>query len=126
MKRLFEETRLGQMTLKNRFWRAATWLNMADDKGHMTPRLEKVYLNLAKGGVGTIITGYANILEEEQPNPGMLGIYDDKFVDELRVFTEKIKAHEVNIVMQIVYGGSFTPSNRKKGSSGDRQRYRIR
>jgi 2,4-dienoyl-CoA reductase-like NADH-dependent reductase (Old Yellow Enzyme family) len=108
MKTLFEETKLGSMTLKNRLWRAATWLNMADDSGRLTERLEKVYLDLAKGGVGTIITGYANILKEEQPNPGMLGIYDDSLVPEYKKFTAKIHAEGANIIMQIAYGGSFT------------------
>ncbi len=108
MKTLFEETRIGSMTLKNRLWRAATWLNMADDKGRLTDRLEKVYLDLAKGGVGTIITGYAFVIEEEQPNPGMLGIYDDSFIPGYKEFTQKIQAEGANIVMQIAYGGSFT------------------
>lgn len=108
MKTLFEETRIQSMTLKNRLWRAATWLNMADEKGHLTERLEKVYLDLARGGVGTIITGYAFVLEEEQPNPGMLGIYDDSFIPEYKKFTEKIRGEGANIIMQIAYGGSFT------------------
>lgn len=108
MKTLFEATSIGPMKLKNRLWRAATWLNMADFKGHLTERLEKVYLDLARGGVGAIITGYAFVLEEEQPNPSMLGIYDDSFIPEYRQFTRKIQAEGANIVMQIVYGGSFT------------------
>jgi 2,4-dienoyl-CoA reductase-like NADH-dependent reductase (Old Yellow Enzyme family) len=115
MKTLFESTTIGSMNLKNRLWRSATWMNMADGKGHLTDRLEKVYLDLAKGGVGTIITGYAFVLEAEQPNPGMLGIYDDSFIPEYRRFTEKIKAEGANIIMQIVYGGSstsFQPENR--------------
>lgn len=116
MKTLFEPTQIGPMTLKNRFWRSATWMNMADEKGHITDRLEQVYLDLARGGVGTIITGYTFVLEEEQPNPGMLGIYDDSFIPEYRTFTEKIKAEGANIIMQIVYGGSatdFKPENRE-------------
>ena len=108
MKTLFDATQIGSMPLKNRIWRSATWMNMADDKGHMTPRLEKAYMDLAKGGVGTIITGYAFVLPEEQPNPGMMGIYDDSFVPEYLDFTKKIHSHGANIVMQIVYGGSFT------------------
>ncbi len=108
MKKLFDETKIGSMTLKNRLWRAATWLNMADEKGHLTQRLEDVYLALAKGGVGTIITGYAFVVEEEQPNPGMLGIYNDSFIPEYKKFTEKIQEAGANIVMQIAYGGSFT------------------
>ncbi len=108
MKKLFETTSIGPMELRNRLWRAATWMNMADYKGHMTKRLEKVYLDLAQGGVGTIITGYAFVLEEEQPNPNMLGIYDDSFIPEYQEFTQKIQAEGAKIVMQIVYGGSFT------------------
>lgn len=96
------------MTLKNRLWRAATWLNMADDQGRVTPRLEETYIGLAKGGVGTIITGYANVIKEEQPNPRMLGIYDDSFIPMYKDFTAKIQAEGANIIMQIAYGGSFT------------------
>ena len=103
------------MTLKNRLWRAAAWEKKADDKGHMTEALEKVYLDLAKGGVGTIITGYAFVREEEQPNPNMMGIYDDSFIPEYQKLTQKVHERGANIVMQIVYGGSqtdFQPENR--------------
>ncbi len=111
MKTIFDPTECKSLVLKNRLWRAATWLNMADEKGHLTDRLEQMYLDLAKGGVGAIITGYANILEEEQPNPGMLGIYDDCFIPEYRVFTDKIKETGTCIIMQIAYGGSATNFN---------------
>ena len=111
MKKLFEKTKFGKLELKNRFWRSATWLNMADEKGHVTERLENEYIKLAAGGVGTIITGYAFILKEEQPNPGMLGIYEDSFIDEYQKFNEKIHKYGTKTVMQIVYGGSFTNFN---------------
>lgn len=114
-KQLFETTNLGSMKLKNRLWRAAAWENMADEKGHLTKELEKVYVNLTKGGVGTIITGYAYVCEEEQPNPKMMGIYDDSFILEYKELTDKVHEHGANIVLQIVYGGSqtdFNPENR--------------
>ena len=81
-KKIFEATRIGNLELKNRLWRSATWLNMADEKGHLSTELITCYEELAQGGVGTIITGYANIIEEEQPNAGMLGIYSDDFIEE--------------------------------------------
>lgn len=96
------------MTMKNRLWRAAAWEKKADDKGHMTQALEKIYLDLAEGGVGTIITGYAFVREEEQPNPNMMGIYDDSFIPEYQDLTKKVHERGANIVMQIVYGGSQT------------------
>lgn len=111
MSTLFDQTSLGPMTLKNRLWRSSTWENKADSKGHLTPELVKVYENLAKGGVGTIITGYAFICEEEQPNARMMGIYDDTFIEEYKNFTKHIHELGANIVMQIVYGGSQTDFN---------------
>lgn len=81
---------------------------MADEKGHLTDRLKQVYLDLARGGVATIITGYAFIIENEQPNPGMMGIYNDSFIKEYSELTEMVKKEGANIIMQIVYGGSAT------------------
>lgn len=112
--KLFEATKLGSMNLKNRLWRSATWLNMADKKGHITKQLKKAYIDLAKGGVGTIITGYAFVREDEQPNPGMLGIYDDSFIPEYKDFVKKLKAESANVVMQIAYGGSATDFKTEK------------
>lgn len=111
MKTMFDRTQIGKMVLKNRFWRSATWMNLADERGHLTGRLERVYLNLARGGVGTIITGYAFVLQSEQPNAGMLGIYNDTFIPEYRAMNDKIHAEGANIIMQIVYGGSCTAFN---------------
>lgn len=77
MRSLWDKTNIGKMEMKNRFIRGGLWEALADEKGHMTPELFNIYEELAKGGAGTIITGYARILEEEQPNPNMMGIYND-------------------------------------------------
>lgn len=108
MRTIFEESTINGMTLKNRLVRSATWENMADAKGHITKKLFKVYENLAKGGVGMIITGYAFVIRDEQPNPGMMGIYNDSFIDEYLSLTEMVHAHGSRIVMQIAYGGTQT------------------
>ncbi|MGL5754823.1 MAG: NADH:flavin oxidoreductase [Paraclostridium sp.] len=111
MKTLFDKTKLLNMNMKNRFIRGALWENLADEKGHMTYELANVYRELAKGGVGTIITGYAFVTEDEQPNPGMLGIYNDSFIDEYKAFTNNIHNLGSNIIMQVVYGGFMTNFN---------------
>jgi 2,4-dienoyl-CoA reductase-like NADH-dependent reductase (Old Yellow Enzyme family) len=111
MKILFDKTKILNMGMKNRFLRGALWEALADEKGHMTPELSSIYEELAKGGVSTIITGYAFITENEQPNPGMMGIYDDSFIEEYKELTDKIHSHGTNIIMQIVYGGSMTTFN---------------
>lgn len=76
-----------------------------------TDKLLKVYENLSSKDVGTIITGYSYVMEDEQPNPGMMGIYDDRFIDAYKPLTDLVHKNECNIIMQIVYGGSSTRFN---------------
>ena len=108
MKNLFECTTIRNMELKNRFFKAAVWEELATEDGHMTDELFQVYEEIAKGGVSTIFTGYAYVEKDEQPNPGMMGIYDDSFIPEYRKLTDMAHSHGTNIIMQIVYGGSMT------------------
>jgi 2,4-dienoyl-CoA reductase-like NADH-dependent reductase (Old Yellow Enzyme family) len=111
MKTLFEETKLGKLTVKNRFVRSATWENMTTKDSHLTDNLYKIYEDLAAGNVGLIITGYANVVKEEQPNPGMMGIYDDIFIDEYKKLTNLVHSYDSKIIMQIAYGGTKTTFN---------------
>lgn len=108
MKKIFEHTQIGDMSLKNRLIRGATWENLAEDDGRMTEKLFTLYRELAEGGVGMIITGYAFVMPEEQPNPGMMGISDDKFIDQYKTLTDMVHEHDCRIAMQIAYGGSQT------------------
>jgi 2,4-dienoyl-CoA reductase-like NADH-dependent reductase (Old Yellow Enzyme family) len=108
---LYTETRIGNMTLKNRFIRSATWENMATEDGHMTDKLYAIYEELAKGEVGLIVTGYANIVEEEKPNAGMMGMYNDSFIGEYKKLTELVHCNDSRIVMQLAYGGTKTTHN---------------
>src|SRR3712207_2025579 len=111
MRNLFEKTTIGNMKIKNRFMRSATWENMATKTGHMTEELYKVYEELAKGEVGLIITGYANVVREEQPNPGMIGIYEDSFIEEYKKLTSLVHKYDSKIVLQVAYGGTKTKFN---------------
>jgi 2,4-dienoyl-CoA reductase-like NADH-dependent reductase (Old Yellow Enzyme family) len=105
MKKLFDKTKISKMELKNRFIRSATWEELADEKGHLTDELMNLYEDLAKGGVSTIITGFANVMEFDQPAPNMIGIYDDIFIGEYKRLTTKVHEYDANIIMQIVHGG---------------------
>ncbi|ERI91787.1 NADH oxidase domain protein [Clostridiales bacterium oral taxon 876 str. F0540] len=111
MKSLFEETKLGNITIKNRFIRSATWENMADTDGHLTEKLCDIYKVLACNELGLIITGYANVVKEEQPNPGMMGIYNDSFIPEYKKLTDIVHTNGSKIVLQIAYGGTKTTYN---------------
>lgn len=108
MRDLFGDSAIKNMKLKNRFFKGAVWEALADDKGHMTDELYEMYEEYAKGGVGTILTSYSYVTENEKPNPNMLGIYDDSFIDEYRKLTDLVHQYNTNIIMEIVYGGSQT------------------
>jgi 2,4-dienoyl-CoA reductase-like NADH-dependent reductase (Old Yellow Enzyme family) len=103
--------RIGNVTLKNRFIRSATWESMATDDGHMTDKLYDIYEELAKGEVGLIVTGYANIVAEEKPNAGMMGMYNDSFIEEYQKLTHLVHENDSKIVMQLAYGGTKTTYN---------------
>ncbi|XMB66689.1 NADH:flavin oxidoreductase [Mycoplasmatota bacterium zrk1] len=106
--KVFEKTSIGNLTLKNRLWRSATWLGLTTEDGHLTPEIIERYRALAVGGVGTIITGLSVIMNEEQPYPKMLSIYSDDFIPEYKEFTDMIHSCGANIIMQMGYGGSTT------------------
>ena len=47
MKTIFDSTRLGALTLKNRIWRSATWMALSPD-GKVNDELIDVYRNYAR------------------------------------------------------------------------------
>ena len=106
--KIFENTQIGNMVLKNRLWRSATWLGLATEDGHLSPEIIERYRELAAGGVGTIITGLSAVMKEEQPYPRMLNISSDEFIPEYQQFTDMIHSYGANIIMQMAYGGSTT------------------
>lgn len=110
MKNLFDSVEIGNLSVKNRFVRTATWENMTYN-GKMNEKLYDLYEVLAKGEVGLIVTGYANIVEEEQPNPGMFGIYDDSFIQGYRELCKRVHKYNSKIILQVAYGGTKTKYN---------------
>lgn len=99
---------------KNRFVRAATCESLATEDGRATPELLAVYRELACGGAGTIITGFANVVSADKPAPNMMGIYDDGFVEEWRGLVDMTHEHGARIVLQVVYGGSASRVRQKQ------------
>lgn len=110
-KSLFHESKLANINIKNRFVRSATWENMTTKNGHLTKEIYDIYEELSKNDIGLIITGYGNIVKEEQPNPGMMGMYDDSFIDEYKKLTNIVHSYDSKILMQLAYGGTKTKFN---------------
>ena len=111
MKTLFDLTQLSGMNMKNRFVRSATHDGRADSLGHVTEKLVNHYEELAKGGVGTIITGLTNVTDIEKIVPGQMAIYNDSFISEYQELTDAVHKHNANIIMQLVCNGAQNRSN---------------
>ncbi len=107
MSRLFESTKIGNMTLANRFVRSATWEGLAGEDGSVTRELKDVMANLAKGGVGLIISGHTYIRPEGQAGPKQMGIYKDELIGGLKELADTVHENGGRIVLQMAHAGNF-------------------
>ena len=100
MKTLFETTTLRRHTLKNRIWRSATWLALADAEGNVTDETVRTYEELAKGGAAMIVTGLTSIIEHDAEIGGGAKFYDDRFIAGHKRLTDAIHKHGALVMMQ--------------------------
>lgn len=105
MRKLFDETQIGGMSLPNRLVRSATWEGMCEQDGRPTRKLAACYANLAQGGVGLIITGYTFIHPDGKQLPGQMGIHTDAFAAEMEALTAAVHLHGGKICLQLVHAG---------------------
>ncbi len=105
----FDATTIGPLSLANRFVRAATWEGLADDDGRVTPELTEVYVRLAKGGVGLILTGHAYVSPEGQAGPRQLAVHDDSLTPGLSEMVEAVHAAGGKIAVQLAHAGGRAP-----------------
>jgi 2,4-dienoyl-CoA reductase-like NADH-dependent reductase (Old Yellow Enzyme family) len=105
MTKLFEETEINGMRLANRLIRSATWEGMCEPDGRPTEKLISCYRNLALGGIGLIVSGYAYVRPEGKQLPGQMGIYTDAFHREYKKMTNAVHKTGGKIAMQLVHAG---------------------
>lgn len=103
---LFDKLRIGTLEARNRIIRAATAESLAMPSGRPTSKLFDKYIELAEGGAGTIITGYAYVTPDGKPSEGALSICDDSFLEDYRELVAAVHERGARIVLQLVYGGS--------------------
>lgn len=108
MDKLFEKTTINGMSLNNRFVRSATWEGMCNNDGRPTPKLAACYKDLAAGGVGLVITGYAFVRPDGKQLPGKMGIHSDDFAVEMRALTRAVHDEGGKICMQLAHAGGQT------------------
>ena len=108
---IFEEASLAGIKLKNRIIRSATHEGMADEKGFPTENLKKLYIRLAKGEVGAIITGYAGVQADGKSSLFAMSMIDsDESIPAYRETTNAVHEYGTPIILQIAHCGRQTRS----------------
>ena len=110
MKTLFDQTSINGMMIRNRLVRSATWEGMCETDGRPTARLADYYRELARGGVGMIISGYTFVRPDGKQLPGKMGIHTDEFADEMSALTRAVHEEGGKICIQLVHAGGQTDS----------------
>ena len=103
---VFSEARIGNLVLKNRLIRSATYEASARD-GLVTANHLRLYCKLAEGGVGLIITGHMAVSPKGQMGPLQTCIFDDCYIQGVSQIVETVRKcrSETPIIAQVNYAG---------------------
>lgn len=118
LERLFEPVTAGGITFRNRFLRSATWLAGCEHvSGAMTDALASRYTELAAGGIGGIISGYANISPDGRAQVRQMNLDTDERVADVRKLSGAVQPRGARLIVQVAYGGAVSnPAASRLGS----------
>ena len=102
MAEVFEDFKIGAVTARNRLVRAATAESLCTHEGAPSKRMIDYYGELARGGVGTIITGYAYVTADGKPSERALNLSDDGLIEDLRALVDGVHS-------QVIVDGGVDP-----------------
>jgi 2,4-dienoyl-CoA reductase-like NADH-dependent reductase (Old Yellow Enzyme family) len=108
MSKLFETSKINVMQLSNRFVRSATWEGMAAEDGSCTSDFKTLYTELAKGGVGLIITSHTFVRPDGKGSPRQLGLHKDELIPGLQDLTRAIHQHGSRVAVELSHAGILT------------------
>jgi 2,4-dienoyl-CoA reductase-like NADH-dependent reductase (Old Yellow Enzyme family) len=108
MSLLFSPLKIGNLELRNRFVRSATFEGMAKENGEVGDDILKLYRNLAKGGIGLIITGHFYINQLGKASFNQVGIHSDEMIPGLKRLVQEVHEHGGKIVFQLSHAGRQT------------------
>ncbi|MBU0596025.1 NADH:flavin oxidoreductase [Candidatus Bipolaricaulota bacterium] len=111
MSMLFSPASVGSLALRNRLVRSATAEMLADDTGRPTEKLADLYRELARGGVGLIVSGHMFVHPGGKAHPQMTGIHDDDLIPDLQRLADAVHLEGGRIAAQINHAGRQTRSD---------------
>lgn len=111
MKKVFEKVKIKNMKLRNRLVRSATWEGIAAPDGSIPKEAYDIYRELAKGGIGAVITGFTSVAAEDFYFDGIMRLSDDALIPQYRELAEVIHAEHCPAVSQLALGAYYRESH---------------
>ena len=96
-----ESAYLGNIQIRNRLVRSATWEGLCDCDGRIPAELYGIYNELADGGVGLIVTGLIDVCPYDIGIEGNMRLISDGLIPEYRVLTDSIHRRGAKIFAQL-------------------------
>ena len=110
MKNIFEPVNLNHLTLNNRLVRSATWEGVAAPDGGIPAEGYAIYGELAKGGVGAIITGFTSVAANDVYFGGMMRLSDDALIPQYKKLVDLIHREACPVIAQLALGAFYRPN----------------
>lgn len=105
MKHAFSPVTIGQLDLKNRFVRSATYDGMAERSGMVSEAQIALYRKLAEGEIGLIVTGIASVHPTGRISAFQNRIDGDDTLPGWRRLAQTVHGHGGKIAVQLFHGG---------------------
>lgn len=107
MKHIFEPVKMNHIEMKNRLVRSATWEGIANPDGSITEDAYEIYKELAKGGVGAIITGFTSVALHDYYFGGMMRLCNDTLIPQYQKLADIIHAEDCPAITQLALGAYY-------------------
>jgi len=106
LRTLFSPEKIGNVQIKNRIVRSATFMGSAEKYGYVNKKLIDIYSELARGGTGLIISGFTAVDPGGAASPYQACLYDDSFIPSQKNLVETVHQYpDVKIAVQIAHTG---------------------
>lgn len=111
MTSIFESSTLAGIPLKNRLIRSATYEGLGNTDGGPTEDLTNLYVRLAKGGAGAIITGGIGVQQDGKIGNSMCMLDNDQNIAAYQNMIDEVKKYQTPIIAQLMHAGASTHSD---------------
>lgn len=107
MKRISDKVETNNLSVKNRLMRSATWEALAVQDGSIGEDTYEIYRELARGGVGSIITGFTSVATNDFYFDGMMRLSEDRLIPQYKKLVEIIHAEDCVAISQLALGAFY-------------------